>query len=116
MHFDKVSSILCSAYACTDDCGYRYVCEFYARGKSYEEVHERNRLRKPQWEKYIEGTSFKFMVTAFNHTIPQWRQKDVVESFSYMDFQGKIDMKNPDITLACFEECMYHTSFGCTVL
>ena len=38
-------------------------------------------------------------------TIPQWRQKDVVESFSYMDFKGKIDMKNPDITLVCFEEC-----------
>ncbi|KAI0705097.1 tRNA guanosine-2'-O-methyltransferase [Cerioporus squamosus] len=82
----------------------KYVCEFYARGKSYEEVHERNRLRKPQWEKYHEDTSFKFMVTAFNHTIPQWRQRDVVESFSYMDFQGKIDMKNPDITLVCFEE------------
>lgn len=23
-----------------------------------------------------------------------------------MDFRGKIEMKNPDITLACFEECM----------
>ena len=83
----------------------RYVCEFYARGKSYEEVHEQNRARSHLWEKYIEDTSFKFLVTAFNHTIPQWRQKDVVESFSYMDFQGKIDMKNPDITLTVFEEC-----------
>ncbi|RDX42082.1 tRNA guanosine-2'-O-methyltransferase [Lentinus brumalis] len=82
----------------------KYVCEFYARGKSYEEMHERNRLRKPQWEKYIADTSFKFMVTAFNHTIPQRRQRDVVEGFAYMDFQGKIDMKNPDITLSCFEE------------
>ena len=62
----------------------RYVCEFYARGKSYEEVHEQNRARSHLWEKYIEDTSFKFLVTAFNHTIPQWRQKDVVESFSYM--------------------------------
>ncbi len=68
-------------------------------------MHERNRLRKPQWEKYIADTSFKFMVTAFNHTIPQRRQRDVVEGFAYMDFQGKIDMKNPDITLVCFEEC-----------
>ncbi|TBU39613.1 tRNA guanosine-2'-O-methyltransferase [Dichomitus squalens] len=82
----------------------RYVCEFYARGKSYEEVHEHNRARSSLWEKYIEDTSFKFLVTAFNHTIPQWRQRDVVESFSYMDFRGKIDMKNPDITLTVFEE------------
>ena len=84
---------------------FRYVCEFYACGKSYEEVHEHNRMRSSQWEKYIEDTSFKFLVTAFNHTIPQWRQKDVVESFSYMDFRGKIEMKNPDITLTVFEEC-----------
>ena len=83
----------------------RYVCEFYARGSSYDEVHEQNRLRKPRWEKYVEDTSFKFLVTAFNHTVPQWRQKNVVESFSYMDFQGKIEMKTPDITLTCFEEC-----------
>ncbi|KAI1795660.1 tRNA guanosine-2'-O-methyltransferase [Ganoderma leucocontextum] len=82
----------------------RYICEFYARGKSYEEVHERNRTRSSLWEKYIEDTSFKFLVTSFNHTIPQWRQKDVVESFSYMEFRGKIEMKNPGITLTVFEE------------
>ena len=64
-------------------------------------------MRSSAWEKYIEDTSFKFLVTAFNHTIPQWRQKDVVESFSYMAFRGKIEMKNPDITLAVFEECTW---------
>ncbi|KAI0762102.1 tRNA guanosine-2'-O-methyltransferase [Trametes elegans] len=90
----------------------KYVCEFYARGASYEELHRQNQARAPQWEKYAAGTSFKFMVTAFNHTIPQWRQKDVVESFSYMDFQGKIEMKNPEITLACFEE--YRDKHGTT--
>ncbi|CDO69224.1 hypothetical protein BN946_scf185042.g126 [Trametes cinnabarina] len=88
----------------------KYVCEFYARGRTYEEVHERNQMRAPQWQKYVDDTSFKFLVTAFNHTIPQWRQRDVVESFSYMDFQGKIDMKNPDITLACFEEYKHGTT------
>ncbi|KAI8993886.1 tRNA guanosine-2'-O-methyltransferase [Trametes punicea] len=82
----------------------KYVCEFYARGKTYEEVHQQNRSRVALWQRYVHDTSFKFLVTAFNHTIPQWRQREVVESFSYMDFQGKIDMKNPDITLACFEE------------
>ncbi|KAI0665934.1 tRNA guanosine-2'-O-methyltransferase [Trametes maxima] len=90
----------------------RYVCEFYARGKSYEELHQRTRERATQWQKYAIDTSFKFMVTAFNHTIPQWRQKDVVESFEYMDFQGKIEMKNPDITLACLEE--YKDKHGTT--
>ncbi|OSD07105.1 tRNA guanosine-2'-O-methyltransferase [Trametes coccinea BRFM310] len=90
----------------------KYVCEFYARGRTYEELHQQNRIRAPQWQKYADDTSFKFLVTAFNHTIPQWRQRDVVESFAYMDFQGKIDMKNPEITLACFEE--YRDKHGTT--
>ncbi|KAI0335002.1 tRNA guanosine-2'-O-methyltransferase [Cubamyces sp. BRFM 1775] len=90
----------------------KYICEFYARGKTYEELHRENRLRAHQWHKYAADTSFKFMVTAFNHTIPQWRQKDVVEGFAYMDFQGKIDMKNPEIILTCFEE--YRDKHGTT--
>ncbi|EMD37313.1 hypothetical protein CERSUDRAFT_153886 [Gelatoporia subvermispora B] len=80
------------------------VCEFYARGATYDEVHERNRLCRPQWEQYIPDTSFKFVVAAYNHSIPQRRQKDVVESFSYMDFLGKIDMKTPEITMVVYEE------------
>jgi tRNA (guanine10-N2)-methyltransferase len=64
-----------------------------------------NRSNKYLWEKYIPDTSFKFNVTGFNHTIPQRRQREVIESFAYMDFRGKIDMKNPEITMACFEEC-----------
>lgn len=83
----------------------RSIYEFYAQGPTYDEVHEMNRSNKHLWEKYIPDTSFKFTVTGFNHTIPQRRQRDVIESFSYMDFRGKIDMKNPEITMACFEEC-----------
>lgn len=59
------------------------------------------------WERYIPETSFKFIVAAYNHKIPQHRQKEVVESFAYMGFMGKIDMKTPEITLGCFEECPY---------
>ncbi|KAI0821690.1 tRNA guanosine-2'-O-methyltransferase [Trametes gibbosa] len=90
----------------------RSVCEFYARGRTYDELHLRNRSCTQQWEKYATNTSFKFLVTAFNHTIPQWRQKDVVESFDYMDWQGKIDMKNPEVTLVCYEE--YRDKHGTT--
>ncbi|KAL1942032.1 hypothetical protein VTO73DRAFT_6562 [Trametes versicolor] len=90
----------------------RYVCEFYARGKTYEEMHRQNRIRAPQWEKYAADTSFKFLVTAFNHTIPQRRQTEVVESFDYMDWQGKIDMKHAEVTLFCLEE--YRDKHGTT--
>ncbi|KZT10705.1 tRNA guanosine-2'-O-methyltransferase [Laetiporus sulphureus 93-53] len=80
------------------------LCEFYAQGATYEEVHEQNHLLCNAWSRYIEDTSFKFIVTAYNHTIPQSRQKDIVESFSYMGFLGKIDMKNPEIIMVVYEE------------
>ncbi|KAJ4468135.1 tRNA guanosine-2'-O-methyltransferase [Lentinula aciculospora] len=85
------------------------IYEFYGRGSTYEELHLHNRAKRNLWEGYIPETSFKFLVTAYNHKIPRGRQKEVVESFSYMDFRGKIDMKNPEITLGCFEEYEAHS-------
>lgn len=80
--------------------------EFYARGSTYEELHEANRKMEPLWRRYVADTSFRFLVTSSQHKIPQSRQRDVIESFAYMGFLGKIDMKNPEIILTCFEECM----------
>ncbi|KAF8650390.1 hypothetical protein AX16_005198 [Volvariella volvacea WC 439] len=80
------------------------VYEYYAQGVSYQELHEENRANRHLWERYIPDTAFRFHVTAYNHKIPQARQRDVIESFSYMDFLGRIDMKRPDIVLGCFEE------------
>lgn len=34
------------------------------------------------------------------------RQRDTIETFSYMGLLGKIDMKNPEINFVCFEECL----------
>ncbi|KAG1732235.1 tRNA guanosine-2'-O-methyltransferase [Suillus paluster] len=78
--------------------------EFYAEGTSYEALHEQTRRARPQWERYIPDTSFKFSVLGYNFTIGQRRQREIIESFAYMDFLGKIDMKNPEVTLTVFEE------------
>ncbi|PPQ63667.1 hypothetical protein CVT24_004552 [Panaeolus cyanescens] len=80
------------------------IYEFYGQGSTYEELHEENRKSEPLWRKYVENTSFRFLITAYQHKIPQSRQRDVMESFAYMGFLGKIDMKNPEITLTCFED------------
>ncbi|ESK96669.1 rna methylase [Moniliophthora roreri MCA 2997] len=80
------------------------IYEFYGQGSTYDELHASNRLHRDLWAKYIPDTSFKFSVSAYNHKIPQKRRKEVVESFSYMNFMGKIDMKTPEIVLGCFEE------------
>ncbi|KAH7914105.1 tRNA guanosine-2'-O-methyltransferase [Hygrophoropsis aurantiaca] len=80
------------------------IYEFYAEGQTYKELHEQNKMAQSRWTQYVEDTSFKFTVDAFNYSIGQRRQREVIESFSYMDFMGKIDMKHPEITLGCFEE------------
>ena len=92
-------------------CAARAVYEFYARGRSYEELHEQNRLSRNLWEKYIPETSFKFVVNAYNHSISKARQREVIEDFSYMEFMGKIDLVSPEITLGCFEECTCSGTF-----
>lgn len=80
------------------------IYEFYAQGSTYDELHVANREVRSRWERYILDTSFKFTVIGYNHSLPQRWQRNVIESFSYMDFLGKIDMKDPDIVLGCFEE------------
>jgi tRNA (guanine10-N2)-methyltransferase len=85
----------------------RSIHEFYAEGASYEALHTQNCLARLQWERYIPDTSFKFSVLGYNSTISQRRQRQIIESFAYMDFLGKIEMKNPEVTLTVFEECMF---------
>ncbi|KAI9442618.1 tRNA guanosine-2'-O-methyltransferase [Lactarius indigo] len=80
------------------------VYEFYASGRSYEELHEQNKSSRNLWEKYIPETSFKFVVNGYNHSISKARQRQVIEDFSYMGFMGKIDLANPEITMGYFEE------------
>ncbi|KAH8982684.1 tRNA guanosine-2'-O-methyltransferase [Lactarius akahatsu] len=80
------------------------VYEFYASGRSYEELHEQNRSSRNLWEKYIPETSFKFVVNGYNHSISKARQREVIEDFSYMGFMGKIDLVSPEITMGYFEE------------
>jgi tRNA (guanine10-N2)-methyltransferase len=83
----------------------RSIYEFYAQGSNYEELHDNNRINRSLWSQYIADTTFKFLVTAYKHTICQSYQRQVMESFDYMGFEGRIDLKNPDIVLGCFEQC-----------
>lgn len=41
--------------------------------------------------------SFKFVVSAFGSTINAKDQLKIINSFSYLGFEGPIDMKNPDV-------------------
>ncbi|KAJ7072373.1 tRNA guanosine-2'-O-methyltransferase [Mycena amicta] len=82
----------------------KHVYEFYAQGATYEELHAANATRSDLWSRYAQDTSFKFIVSGHNHSIPSSRHHSIMESFHYMGFLGEINLKNPQITLGCFED------------
>ncbi|KAG9054588.1 hypothetical protein FS842_004721 [Serendipita sp. 407] len=79
------------------------VYELWVVASSKEELHHRNHEISCLWKPF-ENQSFRFDVTAINHTIPMTRQRDIIEDFAYMDYKGDIDMKNPSVVIAYFEE------------
>lgn len=105
MYFGEVSASGTCVYVFWNVRLSRSIYELYAQGMTYDELHASNRTKRFKWMQYIEDTSFKFFVKAYNHTIPQARQREIINSFSYMSMLGKIDMKNPGLTMGCFEEC-----------
>ena len=84
------------------------MCQLYASGTTYEEIHEQVKLNHDTWSHYVPDTSFKFSVTGYANAIPQDRQRDVINSFRWMGLRGKIDMKHPEVTFVCHEECELH--------
>jgi hypothetical protein len=87
------------------------VYELYARGPTYEELHEQNRSLRHLWEKYIPDTSFKFAVNGYNRSISKTRQVEIIDDFAYTGLMGKIDVINPEVTMGCFEECKQLLAF-----
>ncbi|KZT42496.1 hypothetical protein SISSUDRAFT_1041460 [Sistotremastrum suecicum HHB10207 ss-3] len=80
------------------------VLELWGHGESYEVLHERNKENMPLWQRYATDTTFKFLVTAYNHSIHKARQKSIMETFDYMAWEGRIDLASPEVTLLCTEE------------
>jgi hypothetical protein len=84
---------------------YRGAYELWAEAATKEELHDETRRNRYLWEGLGDQQSWKFDVTATNHTIPMERQKEVIEEFAYMDYQGPIDMKKASLVVTYFEEC-----------
>ncbi|KAF3356135.1 Dual specificity protein kinase pom1 [Verticillium dahliae VDG1] len=70
----------------------------YAPSGLYEDIHADVRARtEPLWSSYA-TCSFKFIVDAFQHTRTMDERVQLINSFSYLAFQGRIDMRAPDET------------------
>ncbi|CAE6438525.1 unnamed protein product [Rhizoctonia solani] len=87
------------------------IYESWAHGASYDELHAMNKGNRAIWDTdEYQSTRFRFNVMAYSHTISKERQRDIMNSFAYMGYQGKIDMNNPEFIMACIEE--YPDSHG----
>ncbi|KAG1048226.1 hypothetical protein G6F46_003602 [Rhizopus delemar] len=74
----------------------KYIFELWGEGESYDKVHEQvKKDTRDRWQEYM-TCSFKFVVSAFGSTINAKDQLKIINSFSYLGFEGPIDMKNPD--------------------
>ena len=82
----------------------RSIAEHWATGETFDQLHENLRANKTRWEPYSRH-SFKFIVTAYNQTLSKSQQRQRMESLSYMNFDGIIDLANPNMVMEWWEEC-----------
>ncbi|CAE6483335.1 unnamed protein product [Rhizoctonia solani] len=81
------------------------IYELWAYGASYNELHAMNRGNRAIWDTdNYQSARFRFNVMAYSHTISKERQRDIMNSFAYMGYKGKIDMNDPEFIMACIEE------------
>ncbi|CAE6343194.1 unnamed protein product [Rhizoctonia solani] len=87
------------------------IYELWAYGTTYDVLHAMNKCNRAIWDTdYYQSSRFRFNVMAYSHTISKERQRDIMNSFAYMGYQGKIDMNNPEFIMTCIEE--YPDSHG----
>ncbi|PKI85802.1 tRNA (guanine(10)-N(2))-methyltransferase [Malassezia vespertilionis] len=78
--------------------------ELWACADTYGELHSRNKAAKC-YEKWLPATyTWKALMQGFNAAISNARRLDLINSFSYMKFEGEIRMKGSDITWGVLEE------------
>ncbi|WEW60694.1 methyltransferase [Emydomyces testavorans] len=77
--------------------------ELWGRGRNYEELHKDVRQRtESKWPGY-KACSFKFDFDSYAGKRTSKEKVPLIQSFSYLDFQGPIIMANPDETFLIFE-------------
>ncbi|SHO75771.1 Similar to S.cerevisiae protein TRM11 (Catalytic subunit of adoMet-dependent tRNA methyltransferase complex) [Malassezia sympodialis ATCC 42132] len=82
----------------------RGVWELWACADTYEELHARNKAAR-RFEPWLAPTySWKALMQGFNVALSETRRLALINSFSYMAFQGPIRMRQSDVTWGVLEE------------
>ncbi|EXJ58846.1 hypothetical protein A1O7_06276 [Cladophialophora yegresii CBS 114405] len=80
------------------------IYEVWGQGWDYEELHADVRRRSHHLWAAFRQSSFKFSVDCFGSTRDVDQQRDIINSFRYLDLRGKIKMKGPEVEFAVLEE------------
>ncbi|KAI4720305.1 tRNA guanosine-2'-O-methyltransferase [Aureobasidium sp. EXF-10727] len=81
------------------------VYELWGIGNNYDECHTDVKKRSQHlWPQYKDNASFSFQIDSFQAKRTNTEKRDIVESFSYMAFEGPIRMENPDLPMVVLEE------------
>lgn len=79
------------------------IYELWGSGKDYEELHEDVRVRSSFMWKNYSLCSFRFDFDSYQGTRTVPEQTKIIESFSYLGFNGRVKMKKAD-QVFCFLE------------
>ncbi|KAK7528833.1 RNA methylase family protein [Phyllosticta citriasiana] len=80
------------------------IYELWGQGSTYEELHADVKARTAsKWAAYKQ-TSFRFSVDAFQGKRSPSQQRELINSFRYMELEGVIDLKSPSLHLCIHED------------
>ncbi|KAF2862652.1 tRNA guanosine-2'-O-methyltransferase [Piedraia hortae CBS 480.64] len=78
--------------------------ELWGLGSDYPSLHTSVRSRTSHlWERY-KNVTFRFNVDTYRRSISQAVQREIIERFGYLPFEGGIQMKGADEGWTVFEE------------
>ncbi|KAF1968644.1 tRNA guanosine-2'-O-methyltransferase [Bimuria novae-zelandiae CBS 107.79] len=80
------------------------IYELWGQGATYDALHNSVKdISSAKWAQYG-SVPFRFTLDCFRGTRDQTQQRDIIESFSYLGFNGPIRMRDADASFKVFEE------------
>lgn len=80
------------------------IYELWGQGSSYQQLHANvQEQSSSKWPQY-ETTPFRFTFDGYRGTKSQAEQRAIIESFAYLNFNGPIRMRDPEVSFRIFED------------
>ncbi|KAF1988424.1 tRNA guanosine-2'-O-methyltransferase [Aulographum hederae CBS 113979] len=80
------------------------IYELWGSGTTYDDLHDSVKSRTQELWLLYKSVSFRFSVDTFQGKRSTSAQREIIESFSYVGFDGPIKMNNPEEEFVVFEE------------